>query len=317
MAALMAMMSPMPVMAGDMVKGDINGDGNVSILDVTTLINHILTNTVDSVIFNYMDVNDDGSVSISDVTTLIDYLLVGDWVTDDEVSITVNGVTFNMVLVESGTFTMGATPEQAEVANRNEYPAHEVTLTNDFYMGLTEVTQELWLAVMGVNPSTFQGDLSRPVENVSHFDCATFVDRLTALTGKVFRLPTEAEWEYAARGGNQSLGYMYSGGRDADVVAWFTDNANGSTQPVATKEPNELGLYDMSGNVFEWCQDWYVMYDSEPQTNPCGPESGDLNVYRGGAWVMNASGCRVSYRGQAQPQEKSEYVGLRLVMNAE
>ena len=316
-AALLAVMFPVSIMAGNTVKGDVNGDGTVTIIDVTALIDHILTNTVDAVFYNNIDVNGDGNISILDVTSIIDYLLVGEWAQDDDVTITVNGVTFTMVLVRNGTFTMGATPEQLEVAHRDEYPAHEVTLTFDYYMGQTEVTQELWLAVMGNNPSQFQGDLNRPVENVSQFDCAIFVDKLTAMTGKIFRLPTEAEWEYAARGGNRSRVNMFAGSNYVDEVAWYVGNANSSTQPVASLAPNELGLYDMSGNVFEWCQDWYVMYDSEPQTNPCGPESGVSNVYRGGAWMIDASGCRVSYRGHAVPQEKSDYVGLRLVMNAE
>ena len=175
------------------------------------------------------DVNQDGQVTISDVTTLIDYLLAGTW--GDEPgnpgggneTYTVNGVSFKMVGVEGGTFTMGATAEQGSDAYSNEKPAHEVTLSS-FSIGETEVTQALWQAVMGSNPSYFTGDLNRPVERVSWNDCQTFITKLNEMTGKTFRLPTEAEWEYAARGGNLSQGYKYAGSNDVNEVAWYWDN---------------------------------------------------------------------------------------------
>lgn len=195
------------------------------------------------------DVNQDGSVDISDVTSLISYLLSNQWsdATSQVKTFTVNGVSFKMMPVQGGTFTMGATDEQSD-AQSNEKPAHEVTLSS-FYMGETEVTQELWLAVMGTNPSSFTGDLLRPVERVSWNDCQAFITQLNALTGQQFRLPTEAEWEFAARGGNLSHGFQYSGNNDIDMVAWYYGNSGNQTHPVASKQANELGLYDMSGNT--------------------------------------------------------------------
>ncbi|MBQ8608093.1 MAG: SUMF1/EgtB/PvdO family nonheme iron enzyme, partial [Bacteroidaceae bacterium] len=178
---------------------------------------------------------------------------------------TVNGVSFTMVRVEGGTFRMGATSEQVNPYN-DEKPVHSVTLSS-YSIGQTEVTQALWKAVMGSNPSRFRGD-NLPVERVSWNDCRTFIRKLNALTGRTFRLPTEAEWEFAARGGNQSQGYQYSGSNNLGSVAWYDSNSGDKTHPVATKSANELGLYDMSGNVWEWCQDWYGSYSSSSQTNP-------------------------------------------------
>ena len=264
------------------------------------------------------DIDGDGSVSIQDVTTLINYLLTGDWgdepiPTATEV-ITANGVSFKMVKVDGGTFSMGASTDTDPDAAFNEGPVHEVTVW-DYYIGQIPVTQELWLAVMGENPSLCQGDLQRPVENVSRFDCAIFVDKLTELTGKIFRMPTEAEWEYAARGGSKSQGFRFAGSNTANTVAWFSDNANGSTQPVAALRANELGLFDMSGNVAEWCEDFYALYDSEPQVNPNGPESGYEGIVRGGSYTDDAARCRVASRGVVLPSYRSANVGLRLVMN--
>ena len=273
------------------------------------------------------DVNQDGQVTISDVTTLIDYLLAGTW--GDEPgnpgggneTYTVNGVSFKMVGVEGGTFTMGATAEQGSDAYSNEKPAHEVTLSS-FSIGETEVTQALWLAVMGSNPSDFTGDLNRPVEMVSWNDCQTFITKLNEMTGKTFRLPTEAEWEFAARGGNLSQGYKYAGSNTIGDVAWYYDNsyALGSshpdygTHPVGTKAPNELGLYDMSGNVWEWCQDWYGSYSSSPSTNPTGPSTGSFRMNLGGGWCGNAWSCRVSCRYYENPSGMSSSIGLRLAL---
>ena len=264
------------------------------------------------------DINGDGDVSIQDVTTLINYLLTGYW-GDETVEpttkvITVNGVSFSMVFVEGGTFPMGITSDLDPDAERNESPIHDVTLW-DYYICQIPVTQELWLAVMGENPSLCQGNLQQPVENVSRFDCAIFVDRLTELTGRVFRMPTEAEWEYAARGGNRSRGYRFAGSDDIDAVAWYDDNSGGRTHAVAALEANELGLFDMSGNVAEWCEDFYMAYDSMPQVNPIGPESGTECVIRGGSYAQAASQCRVYYRDKARPEYRSGTVGLRVVMN--
>ena len=216
--------------------------------------------------------------------------------------ITVNGVSFVMVKVSGGTFQMGATSEQGSDAESDEKPVHQVTLS-DYYIGETEVTQELWQAVMGSNPSDHTGSGQLPVEEVSWSDCKTFITRLNnALTGMKFRLPTEAEWEFAARGGNSSQGYKYSGSNNIDDVY------NSKTNEVGTKAPNELGIYDMSGNVFEWCQDWYDWryYGYSEQTNPTGPASGSLRVLRGG-W-------RVSARGYSEPGKRYSDTGLRLAL---
>ncbi len=231
---------------------------------------------------------------------------------------TVNGVTFTMVAVEGGTFTMGATAEQGSDAYDSEKPAHQVTLSS-YCIGQTEVTQALWQAVMGSNPSYFNGgsygtNLQRPVEYVSWHDCQTFITKLNQLTGKTFRLPTEAEWEFAARGGNLSQGYKYAGSNTIGDVAWYFSNSSSTTHAVATKAPNELGLYDMSGNVWEWCQDWYGSYSSYAQTNPVGPSSGSYRVKRGGSWGNYAGYCRVSIRDNNTPSYTGIGLGLRLAL---
>ena len=226
---------------------------------------------------------------------------------------TVNGVQFTMVAVEGGTFTMGATSEQGSDAGGDEKPAHEVTLS-DYYIGQTEVTQALWKAVMGGNPSFFKGD-NLPVESVSWDDCQEFIQKLNQLTGKQFRLPTEAEWEYAARGGRKSRGYKYAGGNDIGLVAWYDGNSGNGTYPVATKQANELGIYDMSGNVWEWCSDWYGDYQSSSQSDPQGPSSGFGRVDRGGGCYDGARNCRVSVRGNDTPDFRGNLLGLRLSCN--
>ena len=224
-----------------------------------------------------------------------------------------DGISIDMVRVEAGTFTMGATAEMKDPVG-NEKPTHRVTLTNDYYIGKYEVTQALWKAVMGNNPSNFKGD-NLPVEQVSWYDCQDFLSKLNRITGKTFRLPTEAEWEYAARGGNKSRGYQYSGGNNVLDVAWVRDNSEKVTHAVGTKQPNELGIYDMSGNVWEWCQDWYETYSSSSQVNPTGANSGSCRVVRGVSWYNNARNCRLSLRGSNTPDFRSSNLGLRLVLS--
>ena len=225
---------------------------------------------------------------------------------------TVNGVSFEMVRVEGGTFRMGATSEQEDEADGDETPVHSVTLSS-YYIGKTEVTQALWQAVMGSNPSGFEGaDL--PVECVNWNDCQEFIQKLNSLTGRNFRLPTEAEWEFACRGGNNSCGYKYSGSNDIDDVAWYDGNSGGKTHPVATKAPNELGIYDMSGNVYEWCSDWYGDYTANSQTNPTGPRSGEFRVDRGGCWCDYARNGRSSFRPYGVPTRRFNDQGLRLAL---
>lgn len=226
---------------------------------------------------------------------------------------TVNGVQFTMVEVGGGTFTMGATSEQGSDAWDEEKPAHEVTLS-DYYIGQTEVTQALWEAVMGSNPSDSKGG-NLPVERVSWDDCQLFIQKLNQLTGKQFRLPTEAEWEYAARGGRKSRGYKYAGGNNIDSVAWCDGNSGNETHPVATKQANELGIYDMSGNVLEWCSDWCGDYTSSSQSDPQGSASGSFRVIRGGCYYNFARNCRVSYRISNTLDYRSGYLGLRLSCN--
>ena len=223
-----------------------------------------------------------------------------------------DGISIEMVKVEAGTFMMGATPEM-EKPNSDEKPLHQVTLINDYYMGKYEVTQALWEAVMGSNPSYFKGD-NLPVEKVSWNDCQEFISKLNSLTGRKFRLPTEAEWEYAARGGKKSRGYQYSGNSNITDVAWYDGNS-GKTHPVGTKQANELGIYDMSGNVHEWCSDWYGSYSSSSQTNPTGADSGSFRVFRGGGWGIYARGCRLSYRYIFTPDDRRSYLGLRLALS--
>ncbi|MEE0453958.1 MAG: formylglycine-generating enzyme family protein [Sodaliphilus sp.] len=226
-------------------------------------------------------------------------------------TLTVNGIKYNMVWVEGGTFRMGATSEQGSEIS-DEKPVHSVTLSG-YYIGKTEVTQALWQAVMGSNPSYFEGD-DLPVEQVSWDDCQEFIRKLNSLTGQNFRLPTEAEWEFACRGGNNSRGYKYSGSNYIDNVAWYDGNSGDKTHPVATKSPNELGIYDMSGNVWEWCADWYGDYSSGRQTNPKGPYGGSGRVNRGGSWYNFARNCRSSIRIDDYPTYRDDLLGLRLAL---
>ena len=295
--------------------GDVNGDNMVDIDDVTALISYVLNGNSDGIIIGNAECNQVEGIDIDDVTALISYVLSGNWpwVVPGVETFTVNGVTFTMVLVEGGTFTMGALDDEAD-ASYNEKPAHEVTLSS-YSIGETEVTQALWLAVMGSNPSRFTGDLTRPVECVSWDDSQTFIIQLNQLTGRTFRLPTEAEWEFAARGGNKSNGYKYAGGNDLNEVAWYRGYSSSKSHPVASKAPNELGLYDMSGNVFEWCNDWYDEYtDTEGQTDPQGPSSGSTRMSRGGSWDTTADYCRVTFRLSRSPSSTNRSLGLRLAL---
>ncbi len=218
-----------------------------------------------------------------------------------------------MVYVKGGTFRMGATEEQGEDAYDYEYPVHSVTLS-DYYIGKYEVTQVQWEAVMGSNPSAHKYGDNYPVEQVSWDDVQEFLTKLNQLTGKKYVLPTEAQWEYAARGGVKSEGYKYSGSDWIDGVAWYNDDAKNSTHPVGTKSPNELGIYDMSGNVEEWCSDWYGEYSDVAQTDPVDPESGSYRVCRGGSWGYNARGCRVSIRDGCFPSGCGGGLGFRVAL---
>ncbi len=259
----------------------------------------------------------------------------------EERTFSANGVTFKMKYVVGGTFTMGATKEQGSEAEEKEKPIHKVTLT-DFYIGQTEVTQALWMAVMGSNPSEFRG-YDRPVENVTWDDCQAFIAKLNELTGARFRLPSEAEWEYAARGGSKSKRFKYAGSNNYSLVSWSADAvesalakdvpytldvvASDETMPTAEEvtrctsfvgmqAPNELGIYDMSGNVWEWCNDWFdeSYYRVSPADNPKGPSSGTNRVLRGGSWRSGEWYSRVSNRNADVPGYSYSTVGFRLAL---
>ena len=233
---------------------------------------------------------------------------------EDTLSFTVGGVSFKMIRIEHGTFMMGATPEMTGPYDE-EKTVHDVTISKDYYMGETQVTQELWQAVMGNNPSKFNGN-NNPVESISWNDCQEFIKKLNNLTGKQFRLPTEAEWEYAARGGNKSRHTQYSGSDDIDSVAWYYGNSGSQTHPVAKKSPNELGLYDMSGNVWEWCNDRYGddYYAKSPSVDPQGSSSGSSRVLRGGSWRSSPRLCRSSNRHRYYPEGEGNRFGFRLAL---
>ncbi len=230
----------------------------------------------------------------------------------------VNKVSFNMVRVEKGDFWMGA--QHADTAEFNydrysqtdELPVHHVVIREDYYIGQTEVTQKLWEAVMGYNPSKYKCS-KRPVTNVNYYEVKEFLRLLDSLTGMHFRLPTEEEWEYAARGGKCSRGYVYSGGNEAKRVAWFNDNAR-KTKKVKKRTANELGVYDMSGNVWEWCGTKYRFYDKE--RNAGLGKDADMYVIRGGAWQLPKSSCRVAWRGKRLPDLKNSFGGFRLCLDA-
>ena len=331
-----------PVEAGAAsLKGDADGDGAVNIADVTALIDYLLSGDASAINLENAEVSGDGQVSIGDVTALIDYLLIGSWPSNvpQTETFTVRGVTFTMVIVEGGTFMMGSNEEEQNpsIVMPNEYPVHEVTLST-YGIGQTEVTQELWEAVMSWHPDTsdedfdanyihpsyfsskngYPDDLQRPVESINIHKINIFLSDLKALTGREFRLPTDAEWEFAARGGNLSRGYKYSGSDDLDVVAWwgyyFNGNSGYYTNPVATKAPNELGLYDMSGNVWECTSDdAYYEYPSEPVTNP-HYVGGSGQSARGGCWAHRPWDCRPTRRFFYPIRPGSNTHGLRLAL---
>jgi len=184
-----------------------------------------------------------------------------------------------------------------------------------FYISKYEITQAQWMELMGSNPSHFDGCNKCPVERVSWIEVQEFIKKLNLLTGKKYRLPTEAEWEYAAKGGEKSQGLRYAGHNNINFVAWYTVNSGNKTQPVGQLPPNEIGLYDMSGNVYEWCEDWMGDYPNRPEVDPKGPASGDLRVVRGGSWFGHIAASRVSARAADDPANGRSYIGFRLALN--
>lgn len=288
------------------IIGDINRDGQLTVADLTTLIDGLMVGET----YPWYDINGDGQVTVADVTALIDLMLTNTIIDDNIYE--VNGVQFKMIDVEGGTFTMGA--KNTEPSSYTfEKPLHEVTLSS-FKIGETEVTQELWTAVMGYNPSINKSDPKNPVEYVSWDDCKAFIDKLNELTNLNFRLPTEAEWEYAAIGGKYTHYYKFSGSERAADVAWYITNSNGSTHIGKQLNSNELGIYDMSGNVYEWVNDWYARYTADPQVNPQGPETGSFKVYRGGAWNVGAGDSRCHFRYMRETTYKTPAHGFRLAL---
>lgn len=258
---------------------------------------------------------------VSGIQLQIQVIQAGKDFTSEKKNYTVKGVTFTMIPIQGGTFQMGATSEQ-QYPYEDEKPVHYVTLS-DYSIGETEVTQALWEAVMGEtvtqiasrnNWNTYGVGANYPMYYVSCYDCQEFINKLDSLTGENFRLPTEAEWEYAARGGNQSRKTQYAGSSNIDLVAWYSGNSDSKTHAVKTKQPNELGLYDMSGNVWEWCHDWYVGYNSRQQTNPQGPSFGPNRVNRGGSWYFSTRLCRSACRGYFNPAYSRSDLGLRLAL---
>ncbi len=296
-----------PRLEGAHVTGDVTGDGQVDISDVNAIINIMLGKAAQNAAG---DVTNDGAVDIADVNGVINIMLGKNAPKFTEY--TVNGVKFKMIDVDGGTFMMG--DDNGDDAS----PAHQVTLS-DYSIGETQVTQELWQAVMGSKPSRIKEDNPLlPIDYIRWYECQDFITRLNELTGKTFSMPTEAQWEYAARGGKKSKGYKYSGSNNVDDVAWYGGNSSYVLHPVATKAPNELGIYDMSGNVMEWCQDYMGNYSSEPQTDPTGPTAEtNYRIVRGGDFGWDAYFCEVSYRFGKNIYD-AEYVfggtGLRLAM---
>lgn len=232
-----------------------------------------------------------------------------------------DGISIEMVKVEAGTFMMGATREgmRYEKMDKKELPAHKVSLTKEYFIGKFEVTQLLWNTIMENNPSKNKGE-KLPVEQVSWNDCQIFIAKLNRITGRKFRLPTEAEWEYAARGGNKSKGYLYSGSDIAEDVAWYNAVSgrrigSSHSRKVGAKHANELGLFDMSANVYEWCQDFWVEYNNQEQIDPVGPQKGINHVYRGGSWYTDVYKCYPSWRDYGNPDLRRDDLGFRLALS--
>jgi formylglycine-generating enzyme required for sulfatase activity len=220
----------------------------------------------------------------------------------------------SLILIPSGTFEMGCTPDQGSTCSLDELPVHEVSIST-FYLSSNEVKQGWYKAFMLVNPSTYRRSDDFPVERVSYQDVVNFIDSLNAFSHLSFRLPTEAEWEYSARGADKFCKYRYSGGSDANEVAWNGNNSAGKTHVVRLKAPNHLGLYDLSGNVWEWVADWYGEYTSVAQNDPRGPSSGVTKVIRGGSYAGSPDFCRNSIRHQYPTDFKAPYIGFRLALN--
>jgi formylglycine-generating enzyme required for sulfatase activity len=226
-----------------------------------------------------------------------------------------NSIGMQFVLIPAGSFMMGCNKD-IEKCDPEETPQHRVIISKPFYMAKYEVTQEQWAKVMGGNPSAFKG-LSNPVEKVSWDDTRNFIEHLSKMDGKVYRLPTEAEWEYAARAGSESAYFFGNAGEQLGQYAWYSNNSGDKTHSVGLKQPNAWGLFDMHGNVWEWCQDWFEQnyYSSSPLTDPRGPSSGEHRVLRGGSWGSGVHKARIASRGHIKPDYRDIDDGFRVVMS--
>ena len=299
---------------GEIVRGDVDANGVCNIGDLTTLINHLVYNTTPPAMW-LADIDGNGALGMDDLTALINYLVFGEWLWPDPVMppppedaqvFTVNGVSFAMIHVEGGTFMQG------DESYDESTPVHQVTLSS-YWIGETEVTAELWYAVMG-DSSVIGFSGLQPAQYLSWDQSQEFITRLNELTGVTFHLPSEAQWEFAARGGNYSHGYRYSGSDNLDEVGWYDGNSdnNGPILPIVkTRMPNELGLYDMSGGAWEFCHDTYKdpYIWTEPVTDPingdsCFPYPGNLKVIRGGNCITYEFYCEVSTRYAAERAHK-------------
>lgn len=233
---------------------------------------------------------------------------------DGTITLSAKGVDYKLIQVEAGTFKIGATSEMKDITPFEEEPMHEVTLTKNYYLGETEVTQELWDAVMGTTTGD-EKSKKLPMVDISWEDCQQFIKKLNEMSGKQFRLPTEAEWEYAARGGKKTKSLQHSGSIYVERVAWYRSNSDGNRHTVGTMDINELGFHDLCGNVWEWCQDGHVKYPAEPQTDPCAPaDSTQTYVIRGGGWNSGPTDCRYTSRSGYGAKSTNADLGFRLAM---
>ena len=229
----------------------------------------------------------------------------------DEQKLMLAAIETSMISIEGGVFIMGCTSDQGAECTQDEFPIHRVQLSG-FKLLKTEVTQGMWLSVMGNNPSYNKRSAQFPVENVSYTEIEKFIDVLNAMSSHQYRLPTEAEWEFAARGGNKSKSTLFSGSSDAQSVSWNISNSSNTSHIAGYKNANELGIFDMSGNVWEWCSDWYGEYHASEESDPRGAIDGTDKVIRGGSYSGSIWFCRNAIRMHYAPAYKSNFIGFRL-----